>query len=174
MMRGFRFACARCSLPRAGRPSPARAGTATLLLVMQLTGCFTYVPMSSTAVPEGSRVSVAVTDRGRVALAEPVGPGVRRIEGDMMGTTDSSVVLSVSSVEYMDLNVPARWAGERLEISRDHIGELRERQLSRSRTWLAIGLGALAAVGVAFLAIEGFGGDGISDRPGNGGGGSTQ
>ncbi|HEX6308599.1 MAG TPA: hypothetical protein VFZ69_10455 [Longimicrobiales bacterium] len=173
-MKEFRFTRAQRRMLRAGRRNHARAGIAGLLLMLQLTGCFTYVPVTGTAVPEGSRVALAVTDRGRVALAEPVGPGVRRIEGDMMSMTDTSVVLSVSSIQYMDLAVPARWAGERLEISRDYIGEMRERRLSRSRTWLAIGLGALAAVGVAFVAIEGFGGDGIGDRPDDPGNGSSQ
>jgi hypothetical protein len=144
-----------------------RAAVAMVLLVPQLTGCFQYAPVQGVQVPTGAQVSVGLTDRGRVAMTEAVGPGVRSIEGQLLGQTDTSLVLSVSSVRYFDLGL-ATWAGERVEVGTDYIHDLRERRFSRTRTWIA---GAAVAGGLilaSFIAIRGFGGDGGSDRPGNG------
>jgi hypothetical protein len=143
-----------------GRFSRAlRASVALLLLLPQLTGCFHYVPASPAALPSGTEVSVGITDRGRVALTETVGPGVRRIGGNLVETTDTTLALAVSTVEYFDLAFPARWAGERVEIPRDLISDVQERRLSRSRTALMTAVIVVAAIGVTFLGITGFGGD---------------
>jgi hypothetical protein len=149
--------------------APARAVRASIalgLLIPQLTGCFHYVPVASGEMPHGIEVSVAVTDAGRVALSEQVGPGVRQIGGQVMATTDSSLVLSVRTVDYFDQNGPIRWAGERLDLSRQFVGEIRERRLSRTRSLVMAGLAAIAAVAATKLAITGFGGDPGSDLPG--------
>ncbi|MGQ0813270.1 MAG: hypothetical protein ACT4O1_02260 [Gemmatimonadota bacterium] len=147
---------------------PVRASVALVLLLPQLTGCYQYVPASSSAMPTGTNVSVAITDAGRSALAERVGPGVRRIGGLIQASTDTMVVLSVTSVEYIDLNTPVRWAGEQLMLRREHTADVRERKLSRGRSWVAAGLVAVAAIAAATLGIAGFGSEGGSDRPGDG------
>jgi hypothetical protein len=164
---------ARSEWPRAGR-RPFRAGFAGLLIVLQLAGCYQYVPVRGTELPIGSRVTVSVNDRGRIALAEPVGPGVRRIQGLLLANTDSAMAVSVSSVQYYDLAVPAVWAGERVELAPDHIAEVREWRLSRTRTWLAAGLLALGAAALTLVTISGLGGDDPGDRPTDPNGGTHQ
>lgn len=149
--------------------APTRAVRATIalgLLIPQLTGCYHYVPVMSPEMPSGIEVSVGVTDAGRMTLSERVGPGVRRIGGQVMAATDTSLVLSVKTVEYFDQNQPARWAGERLNLSRQFVSEIRERRFSRSRTILMAGLVAVAAVAASKLAIAGFGTDVGRERPG--------
>jgi hypothetical protein len=153
-------------VPRAVRRRCVRA-VLVIMLIPQLTGCFQYVQVQSTEAPVGAQVSVGLTDRGRVAMTDAAGPGIRSLEGNLLERTDTSIVLSVSSVRYYDLGL-ATWAGERVEIQTDYIHDLRERRFSRTRTWIA---GAVVAGGVvfaSFLAIRGFGSDGDSDRPGNG------
>ena len=144
-----------------------------LLLAVHLSGCFHYVPVGATPVRQGTLVSLAINDRGRVALQERLGPGIRRIRGTLNEVTDSTIVLSLDAIEFADLNVPARMSGESVGIPRELVAEFRERRLSKSRTWLA---GALVVGGVvlaAFIGINGFGGDGPSDRPDGGGGGES-
>jgi hypothetical protein len=159
--------------PRAVVARPVRAGVAIALLVPQLAGCFHYVPVGSQPLPSGSEVSVGLTDLGRVQMAEQVGPGVRRIGGNLLENGDTSLLLSVTSVQYLDLDVTARWAGEPVEVPRRYIGELRERQLSRSRTFLTLGLVVVGLVASTFVAISGFGTDGGPTRPGDGDNGQT-
>jgi len=143
-----------------------RASVAVGLLIPQLTGCYQYVPTSGSALSNGATVSVGVTDAGRAALSEHVGPGIRRIEGRVVSSTDSSLVLSVTAVDYIDRPVPAPWGGEQLVLSRNIVSEIREKRLSRTRSWLLAGVIAVAAVAVSQLAIDGFGGDVPSDKPG--------
>jgi hypothetical protein len=150
---------------KADRWRERRRSLAVSLVALQLAGCYTYVPIGTARPQPGSRVAVSITDRGRVALTEPVGPGARRLEGDLVEATDSSIVMAVSSVRYLDLGVPARWAGQRVALRPDHIGDFRERRLSRTRTWLALGLAAVGVVATAFIAVDGFGGDDVPDRP---------
>ena len=149
-----------------------RATVALVLLIPQLAGCYTYVPVSTS--PIGSTVSVEVTDRGRVALAESVGPGVRRLSGQVMQSSDSTVNLAVSSVQFLDVGAPVKWAGEPVAVSRDHVVVLREKRLSRTRSFLAAGLFTAAGVAMSMIAVRGFGGDDPSGKPGGGDGTGQQ
>jgi hypothetical protein len=158
----------------AGHGRRFRSGVALVLVAIQLGGCFRYVPVGGAPVPAGTRVSLAINDAGRVALAEEIGPGIRTIHGDLREATDSVIVVSLSSVEYYDLSVPARMAGESREIPRRYVSEFRERQLSRSRTWMTIGLVVAGLVVGSLIAITGFGTDDPSDRPNGGGNGDNQ
>src|SRR5215211_5212916 len=90
------------------RPLRVRASVALILTIVQLAGCYRYVPVSAAVMPVGAEVSLAVNDRGRVALSDAVGPGVRRMEGRVLENTDSSLVLAVMSVQHIDLGVPAK------------------------------------------------------------------
>lgn len=163
-----RVSCARGIPPRATLRHSVRASIAMVLLLPHLAGCYHHVPASQMAMPSGTNVSVGITDRGRVALSELVGPETRRIDGRVLESTDSSLVLSVNSVQYLQTNIPTRWGGERLELTRDLVTDVRERRLSRSRTWIMAGLIAGATLAVSLIAIRGFGGEDPSDRPGGG------
>lgn len=145
---------------------PLGRAVALVLLATQLAGCYTYVPATSTQMAPGARVSVAVTDRGRSELGERVGPGVRRLSGTVVISTDTSLVLSVSTVDFIDVPVPVRWNGDRIVVGRSLLSEVRERRLSRSRSWVMAGVLALVGVGLSTLALTGFGSDSDSDRSG--------
>jgi hypothetical protein len=149
-----------------------RATVALIVLIPQLAGCYTYVPVST--APLGSSVTVEVTDRGRVALTESVGPGVRRLSGQVTASNDSAVHMSVNTVQFLDVGTPVKWAGEPVTISRDYVVVLREKRLSRSRSFIAAGLFTAAGVAMSMIAIRGFGGDDPSGKPGDGGGGGQQ
>ncbi len=153
------------SARRAGPHRRARASVATLLLLFHVSGCYHYVPVSSTSLPVGANVSVGISDQGRIALTEPVGPGVRRLSGMVVASTDTTVVLAVNGVDYIDLDTTVRWDGERVTLSRSFINDIRERQLSKRRTWLMAGLVVVGAVLVSTLAITGFGSDGGDREP---------
>lgn len=110
-------------------------------------GCYSYVPIQTSAAQPGMQVSLDVNDRGRVSLADSLGPAVTRIEGSVRSRTDSGYVLSVSAVEYVSGN-RTRWAGEPLSVRDAQVGVARERRFSRVRTALTV----VVAVG-AVLAI---------------------
>jgi hypothetical protein len=146
----------------------ARARVALVLLLLQLTGCYQYVPVRTPQLPAGALVSVGLNDRGRVELAERIGPGVRHLGGAVVTTSDSAMVLAVSTVDYMDVPVPVRWNGERVQLSRQFLNEVRERRLSRSRSLIMAGVLTIGAALVSTLALTGFGSNSEPDRPGGG------
>jgi hypothetical protein len=142
-----------------------RATVALVILLPQLTGCFSYLPVGHTAPPVGSDVAFGVTDRGRVSLANTVGPGARRLTGRVVEATDSTLLLSVNTVEFIDLGIPVRWAGETVQIEREHIVEIRERRFSRTRTVIAMGIVAIGIVATTLIGLNAFGGETATERP---------
>jgi len=143
-----------------------RASGALTFLAIQVSGCFQHVPVSSSVIPSGTEVSVRLTERGRVALSESVGPGVRRIIGSVLESGDTSLVLAVQKVEHSDLDAPVPWAGERVEIPRELVSEVRERQLARGRSVVVAGLVGAGAVVVSLITIATFtGGEPGPSRP---------
>lgn len=144
------------ALPRRGRVGGApralpagwrlRRACGLAFLAGTTTGCYSYVPLQPAAVGPGARVVLEVNDRGRVALTDSLGPSVDRIEGEVQSRSDSSYLLSVVFVDYVNGSRHA-WAGEPLSVPADAVGGLRERRISRGRTALAIvgGIGAVLA-----------------------------
>lgn len=157
---------ARGASPRAATARRGRAGAAlALLLVPQLAGCFQYVGVPATGRPGGAEVAVSITDRGREAMTPLVGANVRRINGRVVESTDSALVLAVTSVDHLR-GLPDRWGGESVAVPRDFISTVGERRLSRGRTAMVLGMVAVAVAVVSRIAIEGFGtGGGDDDRP---------
>jgi hypothetical protein len=152
---------------RAGA-GPRRAG-ATLLrrrmlrlaLVAPVGGCYVYTPLAS-APSTGSTVSFTLTDAGRLSLGRSIGEGARSLEGEVDSTTDSTYVLHVQSVTYIN-GQHNKWTGERLVVGRQQVTDARQRDFSKSRTALV----AAATVGglVAFIATRGLlGGGGETQR----------
>jgi hypothetical protein len=115
------------------------------------TGCYTYRAIPGEAAAAGTPVSLDITDRGRVGLASDVGPGVRRIEGTLVGRTDSLLVVSVREVDLLN-GRSTRWSGETVRVPRDWVASVGERNFSRGRTWLAIGA-ATALTAAAIIAV---------------------
>ncbi|MDZ7630930.1 MAG: DUF4397 domain-containing protein [Gemmatimonadaceae bacterium] len=133
-----------------------------VLSAFTLTGCYTYVPMQSSAAPN-PRVEVLVTDRGRVELMPQLGQGVLSFEGILDGRRDSSYVIRVAEVTYINRQTN-RWSGESITLSSEAVRDIRVRQLSRARTFAVIA-GSVGA-GVAFVASRGlFGGGNIDSDP---------
>jgi hypothetical protein len=134
-----------------------------------LTGCYEYAPVGSVSPGTGADLSVQVTDRGRIALEPQVGPEVRRINGRLLESSDTSLALSVRSVTTLRSNLSQPWSGERIAVSRNYISEIGARRLSKPRTAFMAGLLVAAAVAVSTIGIAGFGGGDASDQPGGGG-----
>jgi len=132
-----------------------------------LAGCYTTVPVASAPAP-GSNVVLDVTDAGRVALAERLGPGVTRIEGQVTDATAEDYGIRITAVSQIDAG-RTRWSGEPVRLRREYVVRSQERKLSRGRTALAIGA---AAIGLALIALTrslvGSGGDQGGGGPGGG------
>lgn len=144
------------SRPRA-RARQVRAVVAGLLLLPGATGCYTYVPLWNGAPQPGTEISLGLSDRGRTALAGPLGPGARAVAGRLVGSTDSAFVIGVKEVTYIGNGTAAKWNGEQITVPRDYVNGLAERRLSKSRSWIAVGIAVGVAALATTIALNGFG-----------------
>src|SRR3989442_8117430 len=76
---------------RAVRLSLGRLGAR--LVPVLLAGCYSYTPLATVAPTPGLRLSLALTDQGRVGVAPVMGAGLDRVEGTLVRVTDSSYVV---------------------------------------------------------------------------------
>jgi hypothetical protein len=99
----------------------------------------------------GAQVALEVTDEGRVALSEKIGPGVVRLEGTLAGTEGDELLVDASAVRQVRGYI-SDLGGVRVRLPQRYVTRMDERRLSRSRTLMVVG-GAVAVV-VGFFATK--------------------
>lgn len=146
-----RRAVVRPALRRAGRMLAVAPFAATTL-----TGCYSHARVDAAAPPVGRVVAAEITDQGRVALADSLGPSPDRVEGRLVSATDSTLTMAVSAVRTLR-GERTPWTGEAVTLRRSSVGQLTERRLSVGQSVLA---GAVAVGGAVALALTlGIAGD---------------
>ncbi len=135
-----------------------------VVVLMVLSGCYSYVPVAVSGPPPGTRANLVLTDEGTVEMARLVGPRAQAIEGDVVSANGESLILAVRRVERRD-GIEEFWKGEQVTVPRAAVATFTERKLSRTRTVLFT---AGAAIGAFFLG-KAFGeATGIFGRSGGG------
>ena len=131
--------------------------------------CYTYAPLEMVHPGAADEISLALSDQGRAQAASRLGPAIGRLEGKMVQVNDTAYVVRVSRVQDIRGAV-SPWSGETVTVPRAWVGNVTERHLSRSRTYLIAG--AVAAALTAFIATRTLAGSGgpASENPGGGGG----
>ena len=129
-----------------------------LALATQM-GCHAYLAPQEPVPAVGRAISVELNDRGRVLLGGQLGESVLQVQGQLIGSTDSSVTLSVARTVLMQ-GSSVVWTGERVVIPREGVRGYRIREFSRGRTaFLALGVvaGVLALGSLISLVAGGNG-----------------
>jgi hypothetical protein len=130
-------------------------------------GCYTLQPATQAAPEVGSVVALDVNDAGRVALGGSIGPEIGQIEGRLISQENGGYLLAVSSVRFLRGGEQV-WTGERVRVSREHVGNTYERRFDKGRT---IALSAVFVAGVAAIILSrdliGFGRE-PGEEPGTG------
>ena len=135
---------------------------AAVLTATGLSACYEYVPMQTTSAPN-PRVEVLVTDRGRVELQPQLGQGVLSFEGTLDGRQDSSYVVHVAEVTYINRQTN-RWSGESITVSPQAVRDMRVRRVSRLRTFAVVA--STVGAGLVFVVTRGlFGGGNLGSDP---------
>ena len=140
------------------------AGVAGLLPGF-LGACYTYHALPATPEPQ-TRVSIQLSDIGRVGTAKMIGAGTESVEGAIVTADDSAYRLAVTSVK--PLRGPrVRWSGEEVDVRRSYVATMSEKRLSRGRTALfSIGVAFLTVTTMVYFDILGFGSLNIPFIPG--------
>lgn len=146
-------------MQRLRQPAWRRALAAAVLL--QQAGCYVNAPMVGQSLAPGQRYTFELTDRGRVDLADRLGPSVESVEGTLVETADGSYQLRVFSVK--SIGAPAsHWSGERVAIPESGVARTFNRRLDKGRTTIAVAV-AVVSIGT-FIATRGLFGFGSGDN----------
>ena len=129
------------------------------------TACYAYAPVRSTPQP-GAQVALEVTDEGRVALNEKIGPGVVRLEGTLAGVEGDELLVDADAARQVRGYV-SDLGGVRVRLPQKYVTRMDERRFSRSRTLLVVG--GIAAIVVGFFATKISGRNTPSDQEPGGG-----
>lgn len=149
--------------PRVGSGWSRRGWSALLLAGLSpLAGCYVTRPVTTAPTP-GTTVLLDLSDRGRVALGDRIGASAATIEGVLQSPGDTTYLLRVSSVSYLN-GQSNRWSGESLAVPLSLVTSARYRELSRSRT-TAVGVGIAAAIVALFANTNFLGGSGVEKIP---------
>lgn len=125
--------------------------TGFFVISLQLlsTACYTYAPVETTP-QAGAQVALEVTDEGRVALADKIGPGVVRLEGTLAGVEGDELLVDASAVRQVRGYI-TDLGGVRVRLPRRYVTRVDERRLSRTRSLLVVG-GVVAVIAAFFTA----------------------
>ena len=93
-------------------------------------------------------MSVELSERGTVNLAQKIGQSVVVVEGNITDASASSLTLALESVRRRGESTVANWNGESITLSSDDIAQVKRRELSRSRTFAASTALVAASVGI--------------------------
>jgi hypothetical protein len=127
-----------------------------------LAGCYTYSYLPTRPAPD-TRLALDLTDRGRAAEYDHLGPDVVRVEGRLVSLADSMYTLRVErTVNIRGTSQP--WNGEEVRIPGDYVASVREKKFSPTKSVLAAGVATASVLG--FIATRGL--------IGGGSGGNTQ
>jgi len=137
------------------------------------TACYTYQPLVVAEPAPGTAVSLVLNDQGRVAVADSVGPGILRVDGTLVRSSNDAWVVAVSDIVGIDGRM-AKWSGETVGFQRSYVALPQERRFSKRKTILLVS-GLTVALGT-FIATRHLLGISLPliDSGSGGGGGNGQ
>jgi hypothetical protein len=150
--------------------TPSRRSTAVAVGVLHVcTACYAYTPVQTPPAP-GAQIALEVTDEGRVALNDKIGPGVVRLEGTLAGVEGGELLVDAQAVRQVRGYI-SDLGGVRVRLPQQYVTRIDERRFSRKKTFIVAG--AIVGAVAAFFVTKGFGGRGTPPE-GTGGGGPDQ
>lgn len=114
------------------------------------TACYSYAPVRTTPSP-GAQVALEVTDEGRVALNEKIGPGVVRLEGTLAGVEGDELLVDASAATQLRGYI-SELGGVRVRLPQRYVTRIDERRFSRSRTLMVVG--GVVGIVATFFAVK--------------------
>lgn len=131
------------------------------MILLVLTGCYSYRPLETPSPSFGTRVEADLTDRGSLAMTSQIGPGAMSVRGEVLQTEPDALVLALTSVLGRN-EQETFWRGEHVRIPLNTVVRVQQRRFALGKTLVFGG----SVVGGLLAAIAAF------DGGGNGGGGS--
>jgi hypothetical protein len=146
-------------------PRRARAAAVAAALTLHLvTACYREVPVAWPEAPERVDVEVTLAEAEAAGLAATLGPRARSVAGRVLGRSDSTLTVDVTSVTRTS-GTEESWPGGGVVLPARAVERVTVRRLARWRTaaiFAAVAAGGLLVGGLAGDAFLGGGGRGGS------------
>jgi hypothetical protein len=127
-------------------------------LFMQVTACYTAVPVQATGAPIRGLSTITVNDRGRLLVGAKLGSLLDRMDGRITGADSTSVQITVGSVWDVRGGM-VNWGGEPVSVPREGIAQITQRRVEKTGTSLILGGIVAGLIGLyAALRHNGSGG----------------
>jgi hypothetical protein len=135
-----------------------------------LMACYVYDSEHLPSPAPGTAVEAQLTGDGTEALTRLLGPDIVAVQGHILESTSTDLVLSLNSVTPKGQD-RIGWKGEQVRIPVSAVAKVQQRRFSLGRSIL-IGGAAIGALVAASGAFEGEGS--ATNAPGPGGGAGSQ
>lgn len=140
-------------------------GVSAVALIPLLAACYTQQPLDMPVPAPDMRIVAEVTDTGRVAMSNALGPGAMEVEGIVAGADATSWDLRMLRVDYRG-GQSVLWNKELVRFPRAAVTNASGRRFSNKRSWLMAGLITSSALLAArFLGVLGGGGSPDNQPP---------
>ena len=175
MARGMvaRYRCAMHRL-RDRTTQPATVTTRVVLfvatgLVPLLAGCYSYRPMTTTAVPASADIRLLFTSDGAKALRDAAGFELRQLDGRVVRPLgDSAVLVKPDAIITVDGD-ELPWRRGELLVPWRTVDRSQQRVMDKRRTRGFVAVMGAAFTGVVYFALKSIaGGSGRTLQPGPG------
>jgi len=120
------------------------------LALWLLCGCYVTTPVPTAPAPAtGTKLHVELTDAGAASLAQYIGPNVYYVDGRLLGESDTTMSLSVSSLTFRS-GEDQYWKGENVSLPQSAIATIQVKKVSWWRSGLLAGgiLAGLTSIGL--------------------------
>jgi hypothetical protein len=117
-----------------------------------LTGCYSYIPVQPAMIRPGDELRLHLTREGMFDLPDLPAQSGGEVNGKLVSSAGGSFMLRVP-VGVQSYGLLARMLDQQVHIAPSQVIQLERRELSRSRTALAVVGGVVGAVAIA----KGFG-----------------
>lgn len=131
---------------------PSRKQTLAVALVTFTGACYSHVPLNAPVPAPATRIIAQVTDTGSVAMANSIGSAATEVEGVVSHATDALWRLQLVRVDHRG-GTSTVWKREEVSFPRIALTNVREKRLSKKRSWLM----ATAVTASVYLATHLFG-----------------
>jgi hypothetical protein len=115
---------------------------ATLLAFV---ACQRYVPIELAPKAVGKDVRLSLNESAAATSFARIGSRIQQAEGRLLAANDSTLAIGVSAVTRTN-GIEDSWNGDTVVFHRSQVLDVEQRKISRSRTFLS--LGVLVAAGI--------------------------
>jgi hypothetical protein len=144
-----------------------RRSVLALALAAQTAACYSYVEVPLESIAPGSEVRVGIGSEASDRLRDALAADQRALEGHVSSADAGGLLLDVVAATRQ-LGFQFERLRQTVRLERSDVRYVELKRLDRQRTYIGLGVGALAAGAITFKALSGkTGGD---TRPPTGGG----